>query len=73
VLALTKVIRCEIGEAGASERSLSPEQIMDKLEERVGPKGRRLFEDFLSGIEQRLGLFQIARVKLFGKPTVDRS
>ncbi|HWX28036.1 MAG TPA: hypothetical protein VNZ53_11460 [Steroidobacteraceae bacterium] len=52
VLALTKLIRWEIGEAGASERSLSPEQIMDKLEERVGPEGRRLFEDFLRKVNK---------------------
>ena len=26
---------------------MTPEQIMDKLEERAGPEGRRLFEEFL--------------------------
>jgi hypothetical protein len=26
---------------------LTPEEIMDKLEQRVGPEGRKLFEQFL--------------------------
>ena len=30
----------------AFDRTMTPEQIMDVLEERVGPKGRRLFEQF---------------------------
>jgi hypothetical protein len=31
----------------AADRGLTPEEIMDKLEERVGPEGRKLFEQFL--------------------------
>jgi hypothetical protein len=26
---------------------MTPEQVMDKLEERVGPEGRKLFEQFI--------------------------
>jgi hypothetical protein len=33
-------------------RSMTPEQIMDTLEERVGRKGRRLFEDFLRKVNK---------------------
>jgi hypothetical protein len=33
--------------AGEFDRSLTPEEIMDKLEKRVGPEGRKLFEQFL--------------------------
>jgi hypothetical protein len=45
-IALAKVLRWETDdqeEAGA----MTPEEIMDKLEQRVGPKGRKLFEQFL--------------------------
>ena len=27
--------------------AMTPDQIMDKLEERVGPEGRKLFEQFI--------------------------
>ena len=36
----------------AFDRALSPEEIMDKLEERVGPKGRKLFEQFLRKVNK---------------------
>jgi hypothetical protein len=32
---------------GVFDRTLTPEQIMDRLEERVGPEGRKLFEKFI--------------------------
>jgi hypothetical protein len=42
------VIRWETGADAASfSRTLTPDQIMDKLEERVGPEGRKLFEKFI--------------------------
>jgi hypothetical protein len=45
MVAMTKVIRWETGADAASfSRTLTPDQIMDKLEERVGPEGRKLFE-----------------------------
>jgi hypothetical protein len=46
-VALSKVIRWEVGQASEFDRVLTPEEIMDKLEQRVGPEGRKLFEQFL--------------------------
>jgi hypothetical protein len=37
---------------GARDRTLSPEEIMNKQEEPVGRKGRRLFEQFLSKVNK---------------------
>jgi hypothetical protein len=36
-VALSKVIRWEVGQASEFDRVLTPEEIMDKLEQRVGP------------------------------------
>src|SRR4029077_18806110 len=36
----------------ALDCTLSPEEIMDKLEQRVGPKGRKLFEQFLRKVNK---------------------
>ena len=48
MVAMTKVIRWETGADAASfSRTLTPDQIMDRLEERVGPEGRKLFEKFI--------------------------
>ena len=45
---MTKVIRWETGADAASfSRTLTPDEVMDKLEERVGPEGRKLFEQFI--------------------------
>ena len=52
MVALSKVIRWEVGEAGAFDRSLTPDEIMDRLEKRVGPQGRRLFERFLRQVNK---------------------
>jgi hypothetical protein len=52
MVALSKVIRWEVGEAGAFDRSLTPDEIMDRLEKRVGPEGRKLFERFLRQVNQ---------------------
>jgi hypothetical protein len=50
--ALSRVIRWEDHADSAAERGLSPEEIMDRLEQRVGPKGRRLFEQFLRKVNK---------------------
>jgi hypothetical protein len=52
MVTLAKVIRWEIGEPGAFDRPRSPEEVMDRLEQRVGPEGRRMFERFLKQITQ---------------------
>ena len=52
MVALSKVIRWETGEAGAFDRSLTPDEIMDRLEKRVGPEGRKLFERFLRQVNK---------------------
>jgi hypothetical protein len=31
---------------------MTPEQVMDKLEERVGPEGRKLFEQFIRKVNK---------------------
>jgi len=31
---------------------MTPEQVMDKLEERVGPEGRKLFEQFIKKVNK---------------------
>ena len=56
LVALSKLIRWETEEeADAASGIMTPEQIMDKLEARVGPKGRKLFEQFLTQGEQAAG------------------
>ena len=52
LVTLSKVIRWEVGVAGEFDRSLTPDEIMDKLEKRVGPEGRRLFERFLRQVNK---------------------
>jgi hypothetical protein len=52
MVTLAKVIRWEIGEPGAFDRPRSPEEIMDRLEQRIGPEGRKLFERFLREVRQ---------------------
>jgi hypothetical protein len=41
-----------VGVAGEFDRSLTPEEIMDRLEKRVGPEGRKLFEQFLRKVNK---------------------
>jgi hypothetical protein len=50
IVALARIIKWEFGPAGAFDRPRTPEEIIDKLEERIGPKGRALFEDFVRKI-----------------------
>jgi hypothetical protein len=35
-----------------SDAAMTPDEIMDKLEQRVGPKGRKLFEQFLRKVNK---------------------
>jgi hypothetical protein len=52
MVTLSKVIRWEDGTMGDFGHSLTPEEIMEKLEKRVGPEGRRLFEKFLRDVNK---------------------
>jgi hypothetical protein len=40
-VALSKVIKWDAAETEMFDKTQSPEEIMDKLEQRVGPEGRR--------------------------------
>jgi hypothetical protein len=53
MVAMSKIVHWDTttGDAGFG-RSLTPDEIMDRLEERVGPKGRRLFENFLRKVNK---------------------
>ena len=51
-VALAKVMRIELGKPGEFDRPKTPEEIIDKLEQRIGPKGRILFENFVRQINQ---------------------
>jgi hypothetical protein len=52
ILSLARIIKWDVDSTGALSSSLSPEEIMDKLEERVGPEGRKLFESFLRQVNE---------------------
>ena len=52
LVALSKMIRWETAEEMLSDGGMTPEEIMEKLEERVGPQGRKLFEDFLRKVNK---------------------
>jgi hypothetical protein len=52
LVALSKVIKWDAAETEMFDKTLSPEEIMDKLEQRVGPKGRKLFEQFLRKVNE---------------------
>ena len=51
-VALAKTVKWDQAETEMFDKTLSPEEIMDKLEERVGPKGRKLFEQFLCKVNK---------------------
>ena len=51
-VALAKSIRWETAEEDLSGGGMTPEEIMDKLEQRVGPEGRKLFERFLRQVNK---------------------
>ena len=52
IMSLARIIRWDVDPTGAFDRTLSPEEIMDKLEQRVGPEGRKLFEQFLRKVNK---------------------
>jgi hypothetical protein len=52
IVALAKMIRWETAEELLSDGGMTPEEIMDKLEQRVGPEGRKLFERFLRDVNK---------------------
>jgi 2-polyprenyl-3-methyl-5-hydroxy-6-metoxy-1,4-benzoquinol methylase len=52
MVSLARIIRWEVDPTRAFDRTLSPEEIMDKLEEPVGPEGRKLFEQFLRKVNK---------------------
>jgi 2-polyprenyl-3-methyl-5-hydroxy-6-metoxy-1,4-benzoquinol methylase len=52
IVSLARIIRWDVDPTGAFNRTLSPEEIMDKLEQRVGPEGRKLFEQFLRKVNK---------------------
>jgi hypothetical protein len=47
IVSLARIIKWDVDPTRAFDRTLSPEEIMDKLEQRVGPEGRKLFEQFI--------------------------
>ena len=47
MVALSRIMRWETGLPGKIDKPRTPEEIIAKLEERVGPKARKLFERFL--------------------------
>jgi hypothetical protein len=47
---LAQVHSVELGPTADYERPRTPEEIMAKLEDRVGPEGRRIFERFLKEV-----------------------
>jgi hypothetical protein len=52
LVALSKVIKWDANDTAMFDQTLTPEEIMDKLEQRVGPKGRKLFEQFLRKVNK---------------------
>jgi len=48
MVAMSKIVRWDTTTDDTRfSRTLTPDQVMDKLEERVGPEGRKLFEKFI--------------------------
>jgi hypothetical protein len=52
IVSLARIIKWDLDPTGARDRTLSPEEIMNKLEARVGPEGRKLFESFLRQVNE---------------------
>jgi hypothetical protein len=51
-VALARTVKWDQAETEMFDQTLTPEQIMDKLEQRVGPEGRKLFERFLRDVNK---------------------
>ena len=58
LVALAKIVRVE-DLTPELDRGLTPDEIMVKLEQRVGPEGKRLFEKFMRDVN-RLQMKQLA-------------
>ena len=52
MVTLSKVMRWEVGEPGAFDKPRTPEEVIERLEQRIGPEGRKLFERFLREVQQ---------------------
>jgi hypothetical protein len=51
-VALAKVMRIELGKPEEFDRPMTPEKIIDKLEQRIGHEGRVIFENFVREINR---------------------
>ena len=51
-MALSKVVKWDQNDGAMFDQALTPDEIMDKLQERVGPEGRKLFERFLRDVNE---------------------
>src|SRR5215471_1990406 len=51
-VSLAKVMRIELGKSGEFERRATPEEIINKLEQRIGPEGRVIFERFVKEMQR---------------------
>ena len=51
MIKLAKVTRIEVGSPGAFAK-LDKQGILEKLQEKAGPKGRQLFEKFIRDVEK---------------------
>ena len=51
-VALAKVMRIELGRPGEFERRSTPEEIINRLEQKIGPQGRVIFERFVREMQR---------------------
>jgi hypothetical protein len=51
-VSLAKVMRIELGKPGEFDRRMTPEEIIDKLEQRIGHEGRVIFENFVREMQR---------------------
>ena len=51
-VALAKVMRIELGKPDEFDRPKTPEEIIDKLEQRIGHEGRVIFENFVREMQR---------------------
>jgi hypothetical protein len=51
-VALAKVMRIELGKSGEFDRPETPEEIIDRLEQRIGHEGRVIFENFVREMQR---------------------
>ena len=45
-------MRIELGKPGEFDRPMTPEEIIDKLEQRIGHEGRVIFENFVREMQR---------------------